>query len=170
MVPATAVPTFVFGRSNCGWLKMLKNSERHCSLTRSVIGNSLKIEKSKLVRPGERRMPRPALPKVYSAGVVQGAPGVSRAVLNHCVRFGFGKLASPTRLGRLPVPVLATGLASDGVNGIPVWKIRIRLACQLPNAVLAQRCEAWNLDYARSLPFAACVTVMECPPPILSPC
>ncbi len=26
------------------------------------------------------------------------------------------------------------------------------------------------LDYARSLPFAACVTVMECPPPILSPC
>jgi len=28
----------------------------------------------------------------------------------------------------------------------------------------------YNLDYARSLPFAACVTVMECPPPILSPC
>src|SRR5437899_10603326 len=24
--------------------------------------------------------------------------------------------------------------------------------------------------YARSLPFAACVTVMECSPPILSPC
>ncbi len=31
-------------------------------------------------------------------------------------------------------------------------------------------CEQCNLDYARSLPFAACVTVMECPPPILSPC
>ena len=28
----------------------------------------------------------------------------------------------------------------------------------------------WYLDYARSLPFAACVTVMECSPPILSPC
>ena len=26
-------------------------------------------------------------------------------------------------------------------------------------------CEQCNLDYARSLPFAACVTVMECPPP-----
>ncbi len=32
------------------------------------------------------------------------------------------------------------------------------------------QCEQCNLDYARSLPFAACVTVMECPPPILSPC
>ena len=31
-------------------------------------------------------------------------------------------------------------------------------------------CEQCNLDYARSLPFAACVTVMEFPPPILSPC
>ena len=32
------------------------------------------------------------------------------------------------------------------------------------------QCEQCNLDYARSLPFAAFVTVMECPPPILSPC
>src|SRR5207237_7921383 len=83
-------------------------------------------------------------PNVYSAGVAQGAPDVSRAVLNHRERVGLSTSASPTRLGRLPVPVLATGLASDGVNGSPVWKIRIRLTCQLPNALLTQLCEEWN--------------------------
>src|SRR3954468_4893824 len=142
IVPATAVPMFVLGKSNCGWLNTLKNSERNWSLTLSVIGNSLKTEKSMLVRPGARSTPRPEFPNVYSAGVPQGAPGVSSAVLNQRVNVGLSRLGSPVRFGRLPVPVLATGLASDGVKGNPVCRISIMFSCQLPSTAFTQRCGA----------------------------
>src|ERR1700682_3490772 len=99
---------------------MLKNSPRNCRRNRSVMGNSLNTEKSTLVRPGPRRIPRPAFPNVNCAGVTQGAPGVLSAVLNQCVSVGSEMCQSATRLGRLEEPVLATELARTGANGSPV--------------------------------------------------
>src|ERR1700727_1385954 len=99
---------------------MLKNSPRNCKRNLSVRGNSLNTEKSTSLRPGPRRMPRPALPYVNCAGVAQGAPGVLRAVLNQWVSVGLDRCQSATRLGRLEAPVLATELASTGANGSPV--------------------------------------------------
>src|SRR5580704_13043157 len=52
-----------FGLAKLGWLSMLKNSARNVSLTRSVMGVSLKTEKLNSLKVGPRRMLRPMSPK-----------------------------------------------------------------------------------------------------------
>ena len=41
-----------FGAAKLGWFRMLKNSERNCSLSLSIIWKFLKAEKSTVLRPG----------------------------------------------------------------------------------------------------------------------
>src|SRR5262245_59451756 len=103
-----------FGRSNCAMLNRLKHSARNCSCLLSLIRNSLNTEKSKFTRPGPYKMFRPELPYVNGAGVANAD------VSNHRSTVGFDNVPSPTRSGRLPVPVLTVGALSVGVYGKPV--------------------------------------------------
>src|SRR5579864_9430623 len=100
---------------------MLNNSPRSCKCTRSVRAKSLNKEKSRLVRPGPRRMFLPASPKVYKAGVAHTAPATPKEVLNQSLMVGFGSVAltPDTIFGRLDEPVLVVELASTGVKGSP---------------------------------------------------
>src|SRR5690242_20692164 len=54
--------------------------------------------------------------------------GVAKAVIsNHLVTEGLLSVPEPMRLGRLLVPVLETELARVGVNGSPLYRLRIGL-------------------------------------------
>src|SRR5258707_12385601 len=88
ITPAAALPIVAFGRSNCGWLKALKNSPRIWTRYRSVTCCSLNSEQSRLTRPGPRRMLRPPSPYVYCRGVAHAEPGTLNDVSNHRVRVG----------------------------------------------------------------------------------
>src|ERR1043166_1757903 len=116
ITPAAALPMVALGRSNCGWLKMLKNSPRNWIRARSAIGTSLKTEKSRFVRLGPRRMFRPPFPYVYCRGVAHAAPGTLKDVSNQWVIAGLSSCPEPRRSGRLP-PAFDTDVASVGVNG-----------------------------------------------------
>src|SRR5579864_654165 len=137
MIPACAFPMVALGKSNCGWLRTLKNSPRNWTRTRSETTTSLKREVSRLKRPGPCRIFLPASPNVYKAGVDQTAPGTLKEVLNQWVSVGFGTaaLTPDAILGRLDEPVFATELASTGVKGSPVCAVRMMFTCQAPNAL-----------------------------------
>src|SRR5207245_1379600 len=102
ITPAAALPMVAFGRSNCGWLKMLKNSLRNCRVYLSAIGNCLKTEKSRFVRCGPRRIFRPPLPYVYWRGVAHAASGVLKDVSNQWLMVGLEISPVFRRSGRLP--------------------------------------------------------------------
>src|SRR4051794_10850866 len=118
IVPADALPTVAFGRSNCGWFSVLKNSPRICRRYRSFIGTSLKMDASRFVLWGPRRMLRPPFPYVYCKGVAHAAPGVLNEVSNHLVMVGSETCLLVRWFGRLP-PAFDTEVASTGVKGRP---------------------------------------------------
>src|SRR5258705_11742716 len=107
MAPNPELFTVAFGNPKFGWLKTLKNSERNCRWTRSLIRVNFNTEKSAPLLPGPIMVLRPALPKVPAAA------GAKAAVSNqafHCLgpllglptTFGRSLLDSPLPLGAAP--------------------------------------------------------------------
>src|SRR5579859_193398 len=84
------------------WLKTLKNSARNWVVTRSEIRVFLKRLKSQSLRPGPRRMPRPAVPKWPVAST-------KAALLNHACAV-LGPFGLPTKSGR----------GETGLGSIPI--------------------------------------------------
>src|SRR5215472_8964797 len=58
------------GLAKFGWLKILKNSARNCTLTRSPKWKSFVVEKSVFRKPKSRNVLRPMVPKLPGAGGV----------------------------------------------------------------------------------------------------
>ena len=88
-------------------------------------------------------MLRPPLPYVYCSGVAHAAPAVLNEVSNHRVKVGSDSWPEDRRFGRLP-PELETDVASVGVNGSPLCKVRIPLICQPPNTALENEFRSWK--------------------------
>lgn len=111
------------------WLKALNASNRSCDETLSESLRFLNSERSQLLKPGPRTIPRPALPlRSCPAGT-----GANAAVLNHCVSvlgplFGSAIMSGRTEQGldpRQPCPLGSTSCEDVTVNGTPLWKVMI---------------------------------------------
>src|SRR5713226_8900730 len=59
------------GLAKLGWLKMLKNSARNCAPKCSPHLKFLATERSTFLKPVSRKMLRPMVPKVPSAGGIR---------------------------------------------------------------------------------------------------
>src|SRR5260370_33572055 len=59
------------GLAKLGWLKILKNSARNCAPNRSPHLKFLATERSTFLKPVSRKMLRPIVPKVPSAGGIR---------------------------------------------------------------------------------------------------
>src|SRR5271166_1055277 len=114
---------------------MLKNSERNCRPTFSVRRKSLSAPRSHVKRPGPIRTLRPVLPNVYGGGFTK------QVMSNHSwmVCLPVERLPSHKRFGRVNVPVLAVGFASDTENGAPDCAVTMLVACHPPRNASAKR-------------------------------
>jgi len=83
----------VTGLPSAGVLVKLKDSKRSCALIRSVIWKDLCAARSRLKRPGPRKMFLPASPNLY------GAFGVNAAVLNHSCNARVGEVPIADEVG-----------------------------------------------------------------------
>src|SRR5579884_2799046 len=104
---------------------MLKNSERNCRLTRSVIRKVLYSAQFQVSSPGPGMIPVPQLPKKPNAGAANDAG------LNHS-ETRFGVLIGATQFGRVARPFVDVDM--PGVNTNPLSIIVIPENVQPPNA------------------------------------
>ncbi len=81
IAPKAPLSTCTFGRLKLGWLRILKNSVRNCSETRSLILVFLLTEKSSTLKRGPTMIFRPALPKLPVAGICHAGVSPARQVL-----------------------------------------------------------------------------------------
>ncbi len=121
--------------SNCGVFDRLKNSVRNVSAKRSVSGNRLKTEKSRLRVPGAKIAIEARLPGVPSAGATTALVSNHRSGVRPPGGGLFGFLPGTTSAVR---PLQAQLLKEvPMLRGKPVWSVRIPLICQLPSSVSA---------------------------------
>src|SRR5205085_6091397 len=136
--PNCALVTSVTGGVRAGWLKMLKNSARNCTLYFSLNRVFLISEKSVLIRRWDRRFGW----LNESVGTVNGAAAAKAVVSNQWL-----SVWPPESTGlcsRLARPLVAEKLyrlvwSGPMIRiGLPLWNTEIPLNSQPPRAVAAK--------------------------------